>query len=125
VKIRKSAKEKLRHYAVKVIKFIYEKESFFRILMREVAHFEANEKEKIANYIRKRSYDVMDILAGALRNAIKKGKVKNIEPKILISAFSGALHYVAFRARVVDKSNRSPEELAELVVSIIFDGIKK
>jgi hypothetical protein len=124
-KLKGTAREKLKLYAVNIIKFLSESDDFFHILMREIMHMETAEQERITQYIRTRIAEISEILTGIIRTDIRRGRIKNMEPEIITSAFNGMMRDVSYRCIIREKIEKSLEELAELIISIIFDGISK
>ncbi|MFN3133955.1 MAG: TetR/AcrR family transcriptional regulator [Candidatus Kryptonium sp.] len=121
-----SAREKLRAYAINIIRlFLTENTHSFHVMMQAIMQMETQEKETTRNYILERLKQISKTLTDIVKTDIKSGKLKNINPNLVIMAFNGMLRDIIYGCLNENKMDLKPEEMTDAVIQIIFDGISK
>ncbi|MCS7228640.1 MAG: TetR/AcrR family transcriptional regulator [Candidatus Kryptonium sp.] len=120
------AKEKLRTYALKLVHFfLIENRYSFLVMMQAIMQMEAEEKETTKNYVMERLHQISKTLTDIIKADIKTGKLKNINPNIVIIAFNGMLRDIIYGCLTENGIDMKPEEMVDTILTIIFDGISK
>lgn len=120
------AKEKLRTYALKLVHFfLVENRYSFLVMMQAIMQMEAEEKETTKNYVMERLHQISKTLTDIIKADIKTGKLKNINPNIVIIAFNGMLRDIIYGCLTENGIDMKPEEMVDTILTIIFDGISK
>lgn len=86
---------------------------------------ESKERELTRKYVIERLREISKILTDIVKTDIKNGKLKNINPNLVIMAFNGMLRDIIYGCITENKVDLKPEEMADAVIQIIFDGISK
>ncbi|MEN3037555.1 MAG: TetR/AcrR family transcriptional regulator [Candidatus Kryptonium sp.] len=120
------AKEKLRTYALKLVNFfLVENRYSFHVMMQAIMQMEGEEKETTKNYVLGRLNQISKTLIDIIKTDIKAGRLKNINPNIVVLAFNGMLRDVIYGCLTENGIVMKPEEMVDMILTIIFDGISK
>ncbi|CUS90273.1 TetR/AcrR family transcriptional regulator [Candidatus Kryptonium thompsonii] len=121
-----SAREKLKTYAVNIIRFFLTENNYsFHVMMQASMQMESKERELTRKYVIERLREISKILTDIVKTDIKNGKLKNINPNLVIMAFNGMLRDIIYGCITENKVDLKPEEMPDAVIQIIFDGISK
>ncbi len=121
-----SAREKLRTYAINIVRFFLTENNYsFHVMMQAIMQMETQEKEATKNYVLDRLKQISKTLTDIVKTDIKNGKLKNINPTLVIMAFNGMLRDIIYGCLIENSLNLKPEEMVDEVIQIIFDGISK
>ncbi|CUS87551.1 TetR/AcrR family transcriptional regulator [Candidatus Kryptobacter tengchongensis] len=120
------AREKLRAYALNLVNFFLNENRYsFHVMMQAIMQMEADEKESTTNYVRERLHQISKILLEIIKADIKNRRLKNISPNLVVMAFNGMLRDIIYGCLTEDQIGMKPEEMVDMVIEIIFDGISK
>ncbi|CUT00764.1 TetR/AcrR family transcriptional regulator [Candidatus Kryptobacter tengchongensis] len=120
------AREKLRAYALNLVNFFLNENRYsFHVMMQAIMQMEADEKESTTNYVRERLRQISKILLEIIKADIKNRRLKNINPNLVVMAFNGMLRDIIYGCLTEDQIGMKPEEMVDMVIEIIFDGISK
>lgn len=121
-----SAREKLKTYAINIIRFFLNENTYsFHVMMQAILQMESKERELTRNYVIERLGEISKTLTDIVKTDIKNGKLKNINPNLVIMAFNGMLRDIIYGCLTENKADLKPEEMADAIIQIIFDGISK
>lgn len=124
--IKSDAREKLKVYALNTMNyFLNEGKYSFHVMMQAIMQMEAEEKETTRAYVMERLHQISKILTDIIKTDIKNGKVKNIDPNLIIMAFNGMLRDVIYGCLHGNTVNLETDEIVEMILEIIFEGISK
>ncbi len=125
-KLKGNARDRLRFYAVEIIKFFFTESKFsFNVMMQAIMQMESDEKEMTRSYVLNRLSNISKILTDIIKADIKSGKLKNIDPNLVVMAFNGMLRDVIYGCLTNESVNATPEQIVDSILEIIFDGISK
>jgi len=125
-RLRGNARDRLRFYALELIKFFLSESRFsFNVMMQAIMQMESDEKESTRNYVLSRLSHISKILTDIIKADIKNGNLKNIAPNLVIMAFNGMIRDVIYGCLTNELSDASPERIVDSILEIIFDGIEK
>jgi len=125
-RLRGNARDRLRFYALELIKFFLIESKFsFNVMIQAIMQMESDEKESTRNYVLQRLSHISKILTDIIKADIKSGNLKNIDPNLVIMAFNGMLRDVIYGCLIDETSDASPERIVDSILEIIFDGISK
>jgi AcrR family transcriptional regulator len=125
-KLRGNAKDRLRFYASEIIKFFLTESKFsFHVMMQAIMQMETDEMEMTRNYVLNRLSNISKILTDIIKADIKSGKLKNIDPNLVVMAFNGMLRDVIYGCLTNENISANPDQIVDSIIEIIFDGISK
>lgn len=121
------ARDKLKVYALNVANyFLLESRHSFNVMMQATMQMNAEDIERTKNYVMRRLRQINQILCDIVADDIKSGKLKNFSPNLIAMTFNGILKDFIHGCLVwEDFANFKPEEIADMMLEIIFDGISK
>ncbi len=121
-----NAREKLKVYALNVANyFLLESKHSFNVMMQATMQMNAEDREKTKNYVMRRIKQINQILIDIVAVDIKNGSLKNLNPNIIVTTFNGILRDLIYGCLLEDFANLTPEEIVDITLEIIFDGISK
>lgn len=121
-----NAKEKLKIYALNVANyFLSENRHSFNVMMQVVMQMNAEDRERTKNYVMRRLKQINQILIAIVATDIKNGNLKNLHPNVIVTTFNGILRDLIHGCLLGDFVNLTPEEVVDMMLEIIFNGISK
>lgn len=121
-----NAKEKLKTYALNVVNyFISENRHSFNVMVQTVMQMNAEDREGAKNYVMRRLKQINQILIAIVATDIKNGNLKNLHPNVIVTTFNGILRDLIYGCLLGDFVNLTPEEVVDMTLEIIFNGISK
>ncbi len=120
------AREKLKVYALNVVNyFLLESRHSFNVMMQAVMQMNAEDRERTKSYVMRRLKQINQILTDIVATDIKNGNLKNFHPNIIVTTFNGILRDLIHGCLLEDFANPTPEEIIDITIEIIFNGISK
>ncbi len=120
------AREKLKVYALNVVNyFLLESRHSFNVMMQAVMQMNAEDRERTKSYVMRRLKQINQILTDIVATDIKNGNLKNFHPNIIVTTFNGILRDLIYGCLLEDFANPTPEEIIDITIEIIFNGISK
>jgi TetR/AcrR family transcriptional regulator, repressor of fatR-cypB operon len=115
------ARSQLRAYAETAISQFYKHNDINLMVMREHHHLDAQMLEQFTRHF----LDKLTVVVEPLAAGISAGEIRELSPQRLALLFDGLIRmYCMMASRAVWPGEaQSPGEVAELLVSIFFDGV--
>ncbi len=124
--LKEDAREKLRVYALNVSRyFLLESRHSFNVMMQAIMQMNAEDRERTKNYVIRRIKQINQILSDIFAEDLKSGKLKNLNPNLIVMIFNGILRDLIYGCLLEDFANLTPERIVDITLEIIFDGISK
>jgi AcrR family transcriptional regulator len=115
-------REKLLAYTQASLTHFHANNEVFLMVMREHHQLDPKSMEQFAERYREK----LSMLVEPLETAMKAGKIANSDPQQLTVLFDGMIrtYCMAVTGGIWPTDGQLPENVAELMVSIFFDGIE-
>nr|BCX00460.1 MAG: TetR family transcriptional regulator [Bacteroidota bacterium] len=116
--------EKYRQYMLQSIQLFQENLDLFRILIKEGQRLllEASQREE-GRYWMHRHQQLVAILRRPLEEAIQRGQIRPLSPDGVVYMILGAVHHYMMLAARQEEPIPPPGELADFVISVLFEGL--
>jgi AcrR family transcriptional regulator len=121
---RNSAVEKIKKVLRLQFEFIERNRDFFRIYVSERSRFEWTVKDDLGKGLHEKMVSYIDILSEVMREGIKKGEFRSMDPKDLAHAFVGIVNSFVFEWLI----SREPYPLVsklDTVLEIFLGGAQQ
>jgi len=121
---RNSAVEKIKKVLRLQFEFIERNRDFFRIYVSERSRFEWTVKDDLGKGLHEKMVSYIDILSEVMREGIKKGEFRSMDPKDLAHAFVGIVNSFVFEWLI----SRQPYPLVsklDTVLEIFLGGAQQ
>jgi len=121
---RNSAVEKIKKVLRLQFEFIERNRDFFRIYVSERSRFEWTVKDDLGKGLHEKMVSYIDILPEVMREGIKKGEFRSMDPKDLAHAFVGIVNSFVFEWLI----SREPYPLVsklDTVLEIFLGGAQQ
>jgi Transcriptional regulator len=120
-----TAREKLRNFAVRGMRYYRENRDFFILLMREANQVHAETRNKNIKRVLERLDDLLNVIAAVISKDIKAGKIKSFDAIGISNIFLNMVHGFLMRNMIhlEDLTDGQIEAAADLIISVFFEGI--
>ncbi len=121
---RDSAVERIKKVLRLQFEFIERNRDFFRIYISERSRFEWTVKDDLGKGLHEKMVSYIDILSDVIRQGIKKGEFRSMDPKDLAHAFVGIVNSFVFEWLI----SREPYPLVsklDTVLEIFLNGVQQ
>jgi AcrR family transcriptional regulator len=122
-----SVREKLTVYAKEIMRFAHGHADLFKIMMREAPRPSPDEMDKRMMELQQRDEEARGFIMSELDHAAAEGRLRPIDTRQTALLFDGMVKFYCMHC-VKHAEPRSEEDIernAELIVSILFDGIQQ
>ncbi|MDH5174439.1 MAG: TetR/AcrR family transcriptional regulator [Elusimicrobiota bacterium] len=116
--------ERLEAVVSKFFEYAGENREFMRIVHSESQKLYATTLREVRSYIIKEHKRTMEGIASIVREGIKSGEFRKVEPTLAAASFMGILRSVIFNCLVKDEKN-PPDGYKPMVMDIFLKGIGK
>ncbi len=119
-----SAVERIKNVLKLQFEFVERNRDFFRIYISERSRFEWTVKDDLGKGLHEKMVSYIDILSEVIRQGIKKGEFREIDPRDLAHAFVGIVNSFVFEWLI----SREPYPLIsklETVIEIFLSGVQQ
>jgi len=121
---RGSAVETIKNVLRLQFEFIERNRDFFRIYISERSRFEWTVKDDLGKGLHEKMVSYIDILSEVIREGIKKGEFKSIDPRDLAHAFVGIVNSFVFEWLISPESYPLISKL-DTVIEIFLCGVQQ
>ncbi len=121
---RNSAVERIKKVLRLQFEFIEQNRDFFRIYISERSRFEWTVKDNLGKGLHEKMVSYIDILSEVIRQGIKKGEFRSMDPRDLAHAFVGIVNSFVFEWLI----SREPYPLVsklDTVLEIFLSGVQQ
>jgi len=120
-----TAREKLRNFAVRGMRYYRENRDFFILLMREANQVHAETRNKNIKRVLERLDDLLNVIAAVISKDIKAGKIKSFDAIGISNIFLNMVHGFLMRNMIhlEDLTDDQIDAAADLIISVFFEGI--
>ncbi len=121
---RNSAVERIKKVLQLQFEFIERNRDFFRIYISERSRFEWTIKDDLGKGLHEKMVSYIDILSEVIRQGIKKGEFRSMDPKDLAHAFVGIVNSFVFEWLI----SREPYPLVsklDTVLEVFLSGVQQ
>jgi AcrR family transcriptional regulator len=120
-----TAREKLRNFAVRGMRYYRENRDFFILLMREANQVHAETRNKNIKRVLERLDDLLNVIAAVISKDIKAGKIKSFDAIGISNIFLNMVHGFLMRNMIhlEDLTDGQIDAAADLIISVFFEGI--
>lgn len=121
---RNSAVEKIKKVLRLQFEFIERNRDFFRIYVSERSRFEWTVKDDLGKGLHEKMVSYIDILSEVIRQGIKKGEFRSMDPRDLAHAFVGIVNSFVFEWLISRESYPLVSKL-DTVLEIFLSGVRQ
>jgi AcrR family transcriptional regulator len=116
------ARAKLYAYALASISHFHANDEVFLMIMRE--HNQLNPKN-ITQFVA-RFQEKLSFIVGPLAADVRSGRIRAADPQVLAALFDGMIrnYWMLKTNNLWPTSGQSPDDVAEFMVKVFFDGIE-
>jgi len=121
---RNSTVERIKKVLRLQFEFIERNRDFFRIYISERSRFEWTVKDDLGKGLHEKMVSYIDILSEVIRQGIKKGEFRSMDPRDLAHAFVGIVNSFVFEWLI----SREPYPLVsklDIVLEIFLSGVQQ
>ena len=119
-----SSVEKLEAVLSKMLEYVQENREFMRIVHSESQKLYATTLREVRSSIIKEHRRTMEGIASIVRDGIKSGEFREVEPTLAAASFMGIIRSVIFNWFVKDEKTL-PDRYKPMVMDIFLKGISK
>lgn len=119
-----SSVEKLEAVLSKFFEHVQENREFMRIVHSESQKLYATALKEVRSYIIKEHRNTMEGITLIVRDGIKSGEFRKVEPTLAAASFMGIIRSVIFDWLVKDEKN-PPDRYKPIVMDIFLKGISR
>lgn len=119
-----SSAGKLEAVLSKFFEHVQENWEFMRIVHSESQKLYATTLKEVRSYIIKEHRNTMEGITSIVRDGIKSGEFRKVEPTLAAASFMGIIRSVIFDWLVKDEKN-PPDRYKPMVMDIFLKGISK
>ncbi|MBS3906146.1 MAG: TetR/AcrR family transcriptional regulator [Syntrophaceae bacterium] len=119
-----SAIERIKKVLILELEFMEQNRDFFRIYTSEGSRFEWSIKDDCGKKIHDKMVDYIHLLAQVLKEGMKAGELKPLDPLDLAHAFEGIVHSFIFEWLISQESYPLISK-AETILDIFLKGAEK
>jgi AcrR family transcriptional regulator len=116
--------ERLEAVLSKMFEYVRENREFMRIVHSESQKLYATTLREVRSYIIKEHRKTMEGIASIVRDGIKSGEFRKVEPTLAAASFMGIIRSVIFNWFVKDEKTL-PDRYKPMVMDIFLRGIGK
>ncbi len=119
-----SAVERIKNALKLQFEFVERNRDFFRIYISERSRFEWTVKDDLGKGLHEKMVSYIDILSEVIRQGIKRGEFKSMDPRDLAHAFVGIVNSFVFEWLI----SREPYPLVsklDTVIEIFLSGVQQ
>ena len=116
--------ERLEAVVSKMFEYVGENREFMRIVHSESQKLYATTLREVRSYIIKEHKRTMEGIASIVREGIKSGEFRKVEPTLAAASFMGIVRSVIFNCLVKDEKN-PPDGYKPMVMDIFLKGISR
>jgi len=116
--------ERLEAVVSKMFEYVGENREFVRIVHSESQKLYATTLKEVRSYIIKEHRNTMEGITSIVRDGIKSGEFRKVEPTLAAASFMGIIRSVIFDWLVKDEKN-PPDRYKPMVMDIFLKGISK
>lgn len=120
-----TAREKLRNFAIRGMRYYRENRDFFILLMRETNQIHAETRNKNIRRVLERLDELLNVVATVISQDIKTKKIKSFDPIGISNIFLNMVHGFLMR-NMIHLENLTDNQIdaaADLIISVFFDGV--
>ncbi|MFB0526322.1 MAG: TetR/AcrR family transcriptional regulator [bacterium] len=121
---RLSSVEKLEAVLSKFFEHVWENREFMRIVHSESQKLYATTLKDVRSYIVREHRNTMEGITSIVRDGIKSGEFREVEPTLAAASFMGIVRSVIFNWFIKDEKN-PPDRYKPKVMDIFLKGISK
>jgi len=119
-----SSVEKLEAVLTKFFEYVRENREFIRIVHSESQKLYATTLKEVRSSIIKEHRKTVEGIASIVRDGIKSGEFRQVEPTLAAASFMGIIRSVIFNWFVKDEKT-PPDSYKPMVMDIFLNGISK
>ena len=116
--------EKIKNLIQKILVYLEENKDFFRIFAPERGGFTEKKHPEALKRILPKHQKNIEMITKVMKEGIRMGKLKKVEPRILTFAFFGLIHSSVGRW-VMEGKKKSISENAKIITTIFLDGVRR
>ena len=116
--------ERLEAVLSKMFEYVRENQEFMRIVHSESQKLYATTLKEVRSYIIKEHRNTMEGITSIVRDGIKSGEFRKVEPTLAAASFMGIIRSVIFDWLVKDEKS-PPDRYKPMVMDIFLKGISK
>ncbi len=119
-----SAVERIKEVLRLQFEFIEQNRDFFRIYISERSRFEWTVKDDLGKSLHEKMVSYIDILSEVIRQGIRKGEFRPMDPKDLAHAFVGMVNSFVFEW-LISRERYPLVSKLDIVLQIFLNGVQQ
>ncbi len=119
-----SAVERIKKVLRLQFEFFEQNRDFFRIYISERSRFEWTVKDDLGKGLHEKMVSYIDILSGVIRQGIKRGEFRPMDPKDLAHAFVGIVNSFVFEW-LISRERYPLVSKLDIVLEIFLSGVQQ
>ncbi len=118
----RTVKSKMKVLAERHLRFFEENRDFFKIYISERNGLAVTIREDLGGYIHKKHEEYIQFVTAILREGIKKGEVREMDPLKMALLMVGSLDTLTYRW-IADKVDETLSDNLQFLINVLFGGI--